>query len=327
MAHRIVGFYQTDAQAQRAHDELVNAGYSRSNVKVYHGGEEPGIWDSIKEAFGFADEEDRSLYEEATRRGGHAVMVDLSDDDAPAQATAVQVLQRHNPIDLDAQSQQRRAQAPTPTTAAQPGSQRSTGPSASRPATSAPGHDQASQGKQAIPVVEEQLQVGKRAIQTGGVRVHSHVTEKPVEEQVQLREEHVRVERRPADRPVSEGDNAFRERTVEVSERREEPVVRKEARVVEEVIVDKDVKQRSETIRDTARRTDVDVEQAGRGDQSEFTDTFARELAADQRYRGRDWDSLEPEVRRSFEQRHPGRKWDEHSSSVRSHYERHSQRR
>ena len=46
-----------------------------------------------------------------------------------------------------------------------------------------------------IPVVEEELQVGKRAVKRGGVRVYSHVVEKPVEENIELREEHVNVER------------------------------------------------------------------------------------------------------------------------------------
>src|SRR5437764_3366736 len=49
----------------------------------------------------------------------------------------------------------------------------------------------------AIPVVEEQLKVGKREVQRGGVRVFSRVVETPVNESVNLREEHVNVERRP----------------------------------------------------------------------------------------------------------------------------------
>lgn len=47
-----------------------------------------------------------------------------------------------------------------------------------------------------IPVLEEELQVGKHAAE-GEVRVHTTVTEQPVEEQVHLREERVAVERRP----------------------------------------------------------------------------------------------------------------------------------
>ncbi len=119
------------------------------------------------------------------------------------------------------------------------------------------------EGEVALPVMEEQLQVGKREIERGGgVRVHSRITEKPVEETVTLREEHVNVERRPADRAVSEADMAaMRGGTIELTETSEEAVVSKQARVVEEVVVGKDVQERTETVRDAVRRTDVDVEQ------------------------------------------------------------------
>jgi stress response protein YsnF len=48
-----------------------------------------------------------------------------------------------------------------------------------------------------IPLVEEELRVGKREVNRGGARVRSYVREVPVHEQVSLREEHVDVERRP----------------------------------------------------------------------------------------------------------------------------------
>jgi uncharacterized protein (TIGR02271 family) len=115
-----------------------------------------------------------------------------------------------------------------------------------------------------IPVVEEEIDVSKRQVEKGGVRVTSHIEERPVEEQVNLREERVHVERRPVDRPVTDADaSAFQETSFEMRETAEEPVVRKRARVVEEVIIDRDVTERTETVRDTVRRTDVDVEQTG----------------------------------------------------------------
>lgn len=115
-------------------------------------------------------------------------------------------------------------------------------------------------GQTAVPVVEEQLNVGKREVEGGGVRVNTRVEEKPVEAQVNLRDENVRVERRAVDRPASEADFANAGGTVEVTEHKEIPVISKEARVVEEVIVGKEAQQRTETVRDTVRRTDVDVE-------------------------------------------------------------------
>lgn len=116
----------------------------------------------------------------------------------------------------------------------------------------------------AIPVIEEELQVGKREVQRGGARVYSHITEEPVEEQIRLREERVTVDRVPVDRLADEADMAaFREGTFEVTETREEPMVAKEARVVEEVVVSKEEAERVATVRDTVRRTDVEVQPMG----------------------------------------------------------------
>jgi uncharacterized protein (TIGR02271 family) len=115
-------------------------------------------------------------------------------------------------------------------------------------------------GEEVIQVAEERLRVGKRDVSHGRVRIRSYVVETPVEEQVTLREERVAVERRPADRALSDADQAFQERTIEAEERAEEAVVSKEARVTEEVIVRKEAEQRTETISDTVRSTEVDVE-------------------------------------------------------------------
>ena len=123
------------------------------------------------------------------------------------------------------------------------------------------------EGELTIPKVEEELRVGKRAVEGGGVRVRTYVEEVPVNEQVTLREERVDVERRPVDRAVGDADiDAFQEGTFEVRERSEEAVIDKQARVTEEIRVRKDVDQRTETIQDTVRRTDVDVEQLGERD-------------------------------------------------------------
>lgn len=115
---------------------------------------------------------------------------------------------------------------------------------------------------QVLEVIEEELQIGKRAIQRGGTRVRTFITERPVEEQVRLRDETVRVERRPVTRDLADTDKmAFQERTIEMTETDEEAVVAKRARVIEEVVIRKEVEERTETIRDTVRRQDVDISQ------------------------------------------------------------------
>jgi uncharacterized protein (TIGR02271 family) len=117
-------------------------------------------------------------------------------------------------------------------------------------------------GEGVVEAAEERLRVGKREVDRGGVRVRSYVREIPVEEQVALREETVRVERRPVDREVAAGDDVFREKEIEAFERGEEAVVAKEARVTEEIAIGKDVDTRTETVRDTVRKQEVEVEDA-----------------------------------------------------------------
>ncbi len=119
-------------------------------------------------------------------------------------------------------------------------------------------------GEIKVPIVEEELRVGKREVETGGVRVNTRIEEVPVNEQVTVRDESVDVVRTPVNRPVSDVDGAtFQEGTFEVRERDEEVVVDKQTRVVEEVHVKKTVEERTETVQDTLRRTDVDVQQVG----------------------------------------------------------------
>lgn len=112
-----------------------------------------------------------------------------------------------------------------------------------------------------LPIVQEELQVGKRTVQGGTVRVIKRVTETPVSELVRLREEHAVIERRPVDRVATEADfQGFTEGTIEMRESAEEAVVGKTARVVEEVVVGTKVTEHEQTVSDTVRRTDVEVD-------------------------------------------------------------------
>jgi uncharacterized protein (TIGR02271 family) len=318
----LVGFYRDQATADQVCRELVAAGFDNDDVSVRKlsrertSSEEPGFWQSIREAFGFADESEHYLYGEAARRGLVPVVVDTDDDDSPSRQQAVTIMQRFAPIDINAQSEQWRREGWTGATAATRTTDTRTQPQARR-------GEETTRSKEAIPVVQEELQVGKRAVQQGGVRIHNRVTERPVEEKVNLREEHVNVERRPVDRPATSADKAFQERTIEARETTEQPVVNKQARVVEEVTLNKDVQQRTETVRDTVRRTDVEVEQLGNnpGADARF-DEFATELTSDQRYRDRDWDSIETDARTRFEQRYPGNRWEQVKDRIRAGYDR-----
>jgi uncharacterized protein (TIGR02271 family) len=195
-----------------------------------------------------------------------------------------------------------------------------------------------------IPVIEEQLEIGKRQVETGTVHVTSHVEETPVNEQVTLREERANIERRPADRPATEADlAAFKDEVIEVRQTAEKAVVNKTARVVEEVVVGKTATTSTQQVSDTVRKTVVDVE---RGTQdasaldfrSDFETRYAgtsrsyddvapayrygATLASDQRYANRSWDDIESSARSDWQTRYPNSTWEEMKAAVRHGWEK-----
>jgi len=228
-------------------------------------------------------EEEAGYYAEGVRRGGALVTLNVEDTRVDE---AIDILEAHNAVDVEHRASAWKqsgwtgynptAKPYTPAEITLEREQYRTLPSttaagaATAAASTRPLPQQARRdtsvtgGKETtLPVIEEELQVGKRTV-SGGVRVYSRMTEKPVEEQVQLRQEHVSVERRPVNRALSGAvRDAFKEGTIELTETSEEAVVSKQARVVEEVVVRKDAQERTETVRDTVRRTDVEVEKLG----------------------------------------------------------------
>lgn len=241
MSRTVVGVFDDRVEAESARQDLIAAGLRSEQVNItaspQSGQERPADhswWDNVKDAFGFGSEEEGYAYREAARHGGVIVSVNTADENANDVA---EILSHHGPIDLEKRVEEWRARESAPTAE-----------------------------EQRIPVIEEELRVGKRLISKGGVRIHSHVTERPVQENVELREEHVDVERQRVDRPVAPGDRAFEERTIEATESVEEPVASKEARVKEEVVLKKETEQRTEQVKDTVRRTDVDVERTDEKD-------------------------------------------------------------
>ena len=189
-------------------------------------------------------QEDAHLYAEGVRRGSSLVVGTVEDNQADQ---AVAVLDRNNTIDIDKLGSRYRESGYT-------------GYDAAQPAYKEPDlTTERDLNKQiTIPIVEEQLVVGKQQVERGGARIHTFVTERPVEASVSLHEEHVSVERRPVDRAATDVD--FKTQDFTVTETAEEAVIGKTARVVEEVVVGKTATDHTETVRDTVRRMDVEVD-------------------------------------------------------------------
>ncbi|MBV8358206.1 MAG: DUF2382 domain-containing protein [Deltaproteobacteria bacterium] len=327
MAKTIVGLFDNQQKAQRVIQELADAGYPRSDIHcITMNGAAMGTSDvagSLMRA-GVPTEEVRHYSSEVD--SGKSVLV-LKTSDADVKA-AVAILERNGAKDLD--------QRGYATTAGFAGTETTRLAKAEVGSTTT-----------AIPVVEEELKVGKRQVQGGSVRVSTRMTEQPIEQDVSLRQEHLEVERRPANRPATEQDlRAFKEGTIEMTAMAEEPVVSKEARVVEEIVVSKDSTQEMRKIRDTVHKTEVEVDDktgqqvhrelgsdvAGQnirpvaGENIRLVNdepayTYGRTLASDPRYRGKNWATIEPEAKREWTTHQKGA-WEEFKDRVRYAWEK-----
>ena len=117
-------------------------------------------------------------------------------------------------------------------------------------------------GGETVTRAEEELRVGTRPVEAGGVRLRKWVETEPATAEVETRRETARVEREPINQPV--GDAAIGEQEVEVPLQAEEPVVGKETVAKERVTVDKDVETRPETVTEEVRKEQVEVDDTTR---------------------------------------------------------------
>ena len=250
----IVAVYDTAEHAALAVRDLEAAGVPSSAISQHSGQSmsasststmitaprEQGFWSSL---FGGEPERehDTAVYDRSLAGGSTVVTVKTPEQYL---THTMEILERHNPIDIDERAAAYGSTTTTPTTTGA-----ITGGTAATAAT----------GGEKISLSEESLAVGKRAINRGTTRVRRYVVETPVEESVSLREETVSIERRPVtdSRPVTGAD--FSDKLVEVTETAEEAVVSKTARVKEEVVIHKEATERTETVRDTVRREDIEI--------------------------------------------------------------------
>jgi uncharacterized protein (TIGR02271 family) len=114
-----------------------------------------------------------------------------------------------------------------------------------------------------VQLSEEQLKVGKRQVEAGGVRLRKIIRTETVNQPVTLQREELVVERVPASEARGAAESAFQQDEIYVPLRREEAVVQKEARVREEVRVRKDARQEQQTVTEQVRREDVEIERQG----------------------------------------------------------------
>jgi hypothetical protein len=288
----VVAIYGSRAEAERVRTQLREIGIPEADIRLSAEGSQASASgletaappdDSIAPRAhegGFLDwlfgsevpETDRNWYGSNLREGRTALSVYLR---AGADRARIEdVLEASDPIDIGQEEPVSGAQAAVSgatvgsSPAFVPPPPAATGGEGVPPAETglqrgAPG-PHGSEGEQVIPVVKEEIEVGKRAVERRH-RIRAYVVTAPVEQDVTLRDERVVVERRPVSGEQVGGNEGLQEREFEVVERHEEPVVEKRARTAEEVVVHKETAERTETVRDAVRETRVDIDKAAAG--------------------------------------------------------------
>jgi uncharacterized protein (TIGR02271 family) len=273
MPHTVIGFFRNSVDAYHAADVLKDRGFvedridiSTSDINESERNERSGKVGNFFKSLFSDDDNNASRYSEAARNNS---LVTVHAYDIEEAERAADILDECGALDID---ENRTGSDYTKTDVnydSSIGNEPSLGhTSGSSDYDSAMNDTRFTSDKdrdlttdRSIPIIEEEVNVRKQEVRRGGVRIHSRIIEKPVEETLRLREERVHVERTPVDRDASDADlENFHEETIEVTEYGEEPLVSKSARVVEEVRVGKEVHERQETLRETKRKTEVDVE-------------------------------------------------------------------
>lgn len=275
MSLTVIGIFDKHSEAQQAVDQLISNGFDRSEVDFSAQMGEFADADeqtaTLDEGVGnffssmFDDEDDAHRYARAATRRS-VVTVHARTDERAEQAA--NILDDNGAIDV-------KERVPVLDSLTRK-------PSASMGAAflsdeELKAADQAApvttNNDQTIKVIEENLEVGKREVNRGSVRVRSRIIARPVEESIRLRKERVTLQRKPVSRPATAAElDAFGNSEIKVTEHAEIPIISKTANVVEEIVLGKETNVREEVIRDTVRKTEVDVDQLGSTDRNNLTE-------------------------------------------------------
>ncbi|MDQ3058856.1 MAG: YsnF/AvaK domain-containing protein [Pseudomonadota bacterium] len=360
----VVGVFDTVDEAERARESLLDAGFDHSAIRMQSHAEmlggnddaydrttdnrtgsdtqDDGFMASVGRFFSnlFGGEDEHAgQYSEAVRRG-NSVLVVTVDESRVESARAT--LAAAGAVDIDKRTESWREEGyagfdpsarPFGTDEVQ----------AERSRFQAQNEGMQTDSGTVLPVVREEIEVGKREVDLGAVRVFSHTEVRPVQEQVQLREERAEIERRAVDRPATEADlKAFEGSSIEIRETAERPVVSKTARVVEEVKVGTQATTHTETISDQVRNTVVDVENSATGSAPDYRShyqthravlggtyddydpayRYGASLRSDARYANRSWDEVEADAQRDWTSRYPDDStWERTKQAVRHGWE------
>lgn len=284
MANAVVAVFDEYDEAQSTVNDLLVAGFDKNEVRL--SAEEESAEANIKEdrepksglkaffnrLFGTDDRDDLRVYDEAVRHGNYVVTAIAATDEKSELAS--EVMSHHHPVDLDERRSEWLGSE----------AQESGGISAGQPLAKSNDLDES----RWIPVLEEEVTVGKREAQRGGVRIFQRVSEVPIDEKITLREEQIGVERVPFDKPVTQ-------RTEKIGE------------------------ERTEGGNDQYRQHWQQNYGSQGGSYEDYSPgyQYGSTAASSTLYQGRDWNAVEPELRSDWEGRYPGSTWERFKESIR----------
>lgn len=358
MTKLVIGLYESSSKANDSIEMLKDEGISSSDIELIEYSdkkEEHGFFKSLFNTGGGKDlspkdlremgipPRDAEFYNNAVKEGLSLLIVQCDDEDGRATEALLNKTHLHTDYGLPpsqregSEKKTSRGEASPEFSSSSDFSKQGSSQHSDRGNSKFSG---SSKESQKFEEVEEELHVGKREVETGGVRVSSKIREEEVEEEIELKEEHINIEHRDVDRPVKASESAFTEETLEFTETREEPMIEKEARVTGEVVITKEVDRSTEEIRETLRHKELDVEdlyslagkESGRFEQYEphfrshynenyavgadFDDDQFDEYTTGYRYgmalaeheplRNMSWEQVEPNAREGWEAHNAG---------------------
>jgi stress response protein YsnF len=242
MSHTVIGIFQSASQAREASIHLLSNGFDESDVDLatshldevdnnnHRNASDDGIADFFRGVFG-DDTRKASTHTEAGRNGAIVTVMAKTAEDA---YLVSQILDNYGALEVNEEGETR---------------------------TGSHENHYGKDGSSSIPVIEEELHIGKEEVDNGSIRIRSRIIEKPIEKTLRLRSEKITVSRNDVNRPATEEElKNLKEGTIEVSAHKEVPVVSKDARVVEEINVEKSTEEHEEIIRDSVKKTQVETE-------------------------------------------------------------------
>jgi len=299
----VIGLFDEKNEAMRAYSALAHEGYAQADLDILTS-DDSDDRPKLAHMREWIPEPDVTTYLEGVKHGGTIITANVADSAATRAAEIMSGYKMVNIKDRASELTKTRSDLKL-----------------SDPA----------KNDNVLEVIEEQLEVGKESVERGRMRIYNVLSEREVSQDIGLRDETIRVNRRPANRAVKIDPDLFKPRSFEMIETDEIAKVGKTARVIEEVSLGKEVAQKVQTIKETLRRQDVQVEEVPmarpyreyEGDFRSFVKNnlgksgvsyeslepafhFGHNLATREPFRSSPWTAVEADSRKIWEEKNPG---------------------